>query len=156
MGIWWWVIVLMGLYFFPPVWVEPDDILIARARFHALNFDYDAAMTDIDNVIDRDPENAELYLIRGQIRMLLYEWDAVMHDYNTALELDANYADAYYARGVLFYTVAGVGDSDVNALKKKAIDDFERYLTLAPDGLHAAEATQYIEQIQGELAALER
>lgn len=131
-------------------------VLSSRAQLHALNFDFDSAITDINTAIGLDPQNPELYVTRGQIRMLLYEWDGVMDDYNTALELDPDYADAYYYRGLLNYTVAGVGNSDVNALRNAAIADFERYLDLAPDGLHAGDAAQYIEQIQAELEALER
>ncbi|MBC8171042.1 MAG: hypothetical protein H7X77_05205, partial [Anaerolineae bacterium] len=54
--------------------------------------------------------------------------------------------DAYFYRGILYYTV--VVDRD------KALPDFERYLELAPDGIHAAEAAQYQADIQAQLDAL--
>jgi tetratricopeptide (TPR) repeat protein len=119
--------------------------LTYRAQLYALAFRYDDALADMDAAIELDPTNPELYVLRGQITLYIYEWDRVLADYNYALELDPDYADAYYYRGILFYT---------QAQREQALPDFQRYLELAPDGDHAADAAQYIADIQRELQTL--
>jgi tetratricopeptide (TPR) repeat protein len=134
--------------------------LLARARLRALNFEFDAALADINTAIDgvqmalNEPKDdliqwlPPLYTERGQIHLLLYQWDNVLTDYNTALQIDPNYADTYFYRGVLYYTV--VVDRD------KALPDFQQYLDLAPTGIHAGEAAQYLHDIQSQLDALKK
>lgn len=132
------------------------DALVLRAKFHALNADFDAALDDMDTAITlvkkHNPNNpidlAELYLEQGQIRLLTYEWDAVLADYNTSIELAPNQAEAYYRRGLLYYTTL--------VDRENALPDFERYLELYPDGPFAADAAQYIADITAELEALEK
>lgn len=121
------------------------DALTRRAQLYALAFRYDEALADMDAAIELDPTNPELYVLRGQITLYLYEWDRVLADYNRAIELDPDYADAYYFRGILFYT---------QGYREDALADFEHYLDLAPDGDHAADAAQYVADIQRELEAL--
>jgi regulator of sirC expression with transglutaminase-like and TPR domain len=81
--------------------------------------------------------------------LLLYEWDRALADYNRALEIDPDYADAYYYRGVLYASVP----EGIEA-RQSALDDFARYLELAPKSDHAEDATRYIEEIQAQLDAL--
>lgn len=126
-----------------------------RAQFHTLNADFDAALQDIDTVIEfaktylaSTSMLAVLHLERGQIQMLTYEWDAALEDYNTAIELFPQYSEAYYRRGLLYYTTL------VN--RENALPDFEYYLELYPDGPFAADAAQYIADITAELEALEK
>lgn len=125
--------------------LEQIDALSLRAQLYALAFRYDEAIADMDTAIEIYANSPYLYVLRGQITLYLYEWDRVLADYNRAIELDPDYADAYYYRGVLFYT---------QAQREDALADFEHYLDLAPDGDHAADAGQYIADIQRELAAL--
>ncbi len=129
------------------------QLLELRARVYATAFDYDSAITGMDETIARAEENeldnrtlAELYTDRGEIIFLIYEWDRVEDNFDTAIELDPDYAPAYFQRGVLFYTMARRDD---------ALADFETYLELNVDGLHAEEAESYIESIQIELDALD-
>ncbi len=121
------------------------DALTRRAQLYALAFRYDDALADMDAAIELDPTNPELYVLRGQITLYLYEWDRVLADYNRAIELDPDYADAYYYRGILFYT---------QGYREDALTDFEHYLNLASDGDHAADAAQYVTDIEHELEAL--
>lgn len=121
------------------------ELLTFRARLHALNFNYDAAITDMASAIALDSENPKLYVLRGQMVLLLYEWDRVETNYNTALEIDPNYAPAYYYRGILYYTVLE---------RENALADFEQYLDLAPAGEHATDAARYAGSIRAELDAL--
>jgi tetratricopeptide (TPR) repeat protein len=124
--------------------------LVQRSEIYALAFEYDAAIADMDQAIELATELAPdslpyLYVERGQRILLLYQWDRVLADYNHALELNPNYAPAYFHRGVLFYT---------QGPRENALDDFRRYLELAPDGKYNERAEQYITAIEAELAVL--
>jgi len=123
-------------------------MLARRSRFHALAFNFDAAIADATAAIELE-DNAEAlaryYKLRGDHIFLIYEWDRVLDDYNRAVELDPDYADAYFARGVLFYT---------QGPRPAALEDFQRFSELVPDDPRAAEAAEYIESIEAELAAL--
>ena len=125
--------------------VNDVPFLSSRAQLYALVFDYDIAIEGMDEAITIAEENeadnhtlAELYTTRGEIIFLIYEWDRVEDNFDTAIELDPDYAPAYFQRGVLFYTMARRDD---------ALADFETYLELNADGLHAEEAEAYIEDI---------
>jgi tetratricopeptide (TPR) repeat protein len=116
-----------------------------RARLDALAFRYNDALADMNAALKIAPNSPVLYLQRGQVYLLLYEWDKVLADYNTALELDPDYADAFFYRGILYYT---------RNVPQAALADFARYQTLASNGVHAAEAAKYADQIRKQLAAL--
>ncbi|NJL56110.1 hypothetical protein HC928_13720 [bacterium] len=124
--------------------------LMARAQDAMLGSRFDAAYTDLTAAISLDPTNPALYVMRGQASLALYAWDASEADYNWALALDPGYADAYFYRGVLRYSILQTG----LGLRTAAQADFEQYLSLAPQGRHAAEAARYAESIQRELDAL--
>ncbi len=129
-----------------------------RSQLHALAFQYDDAISDLNLAIQYCMAStnvtpaycASYYTLRGQTYLLLYEWDEVLADYNKALELDPTYADAYFYRGVLKYSVLQTGAS----LYPEALADFQHYLDLVPDGEHAADANRYATDIQTQLAAL--
>lgn len=135
--------------------MEPENYTFytIRAQLHALNFDFDAAIRDMDTAIalaDRLGTDAirlaRLYVQRGQIRLLLYEWDRVLADYDQAIMIAPEDPVAYYYRGVLYYTTL--------VDRERALPDFERYLSLAPDGEHAVQAATYLADIKTELEAL--
>lgn len=128
------------------------DILVDRANLYALIFDYTSSIQDMDTVIEyiettnNSPEESSIrYKQRGDIVMLIYEWNRALEDYNKAIELDPAYAEAYYRRGILFYTMIE---------RENAIQDFEMYLEIEPDGEFSETAIQYIETIQMELDTL--
>lgn len=131
---------------------QPCETLFHRLRsqLYALIFRYDEAIADMDAAIALDPDNPALYVERGQRILLLYEWDRVLVDYNRALELDPLYADAYYYRGILYASVPEGIDA-----RRLALADFERYLELAPDDQHTADATRYAAEIQAQLSTLD-
>lgn len=143
---------------------DPQNSLFAltafeqRSQLHALAFQYDAAIADLDLAIQYCLSSsrvtptycARYYTRRGQSYLLLYEWDKVAADYNKALELDPTYADAYFYRGVLYYSILQTGQ----AMYNDALADFQHYLELAPNGEHAADATRYATDIQTQMNAL--
>lgn len=145
-----WLLDLSSLVNPDPRWLLEKRLyaITLRSQLHALNFDYDAALADMNAAIELNADNPALYVQRGQVYLLLYEWDRVMEDYSFALELDPEYADAYYYRGLLYYTTL--------VDRQNALPDFERYLDLAPDGEHAEDAQNYADAIRAELKALER
>lgn len=133
------------------------DRLSRIAQLDALIFDYDLAISQMTTAIETAESHqfapealAELYTLRGQLKLLLYEWDNVLADYNHALEIAPDYADAYFYRGLLYYSAL----TD-QIPREVALADFETYLVLAPDGLHAETAQQYITVIQAEMSALD-
>lgn len=133
---------------------EQVDALTRRSQLYALDFQFDNAIADMTTAIelakanpDTTPETlAHLYTERGQRILLLYEWDRVLVDYDQAIAIAPDYAPAYYYRAILFYT---------QGPREQAIADFSRYLELAPDGIFAADAATYIEDIEAQLAALD-
>lgn len=122
----------------------------ARAQLYNLAFRYEDAITDLTTAIELSPADPTLYILRGQTYLLLYEWDATLTDYNEVIERYPTYADAYYFRGVLYYSILQTGQDMYTA----ALADFQRYLELAPEGEHAAEATRYADDIQTQINAL--
>ena len=129
-----------------------------RSELHALAFQYDQAIADLNLAIQYCMTTtrvtpafcASFYVLRGQTYILLYQWDNVLADYNKAIELDSTYADAYFYRAVLKYSVLQTGAS----LYPEALADFQHYLDLTPDGSHAADATRYATDIQTQLTDL--
>jgi tetratricopeptide (TPR) repeat protein len=136
--------------------IGEETTLARAARFYALLFDYETALTYINQALNLIPPSsdileqhtrADLHTIRGEIYLLLYEWHNALADFDTAVELAPEYADAYFYRGLTHYTLVN---------REAALQDFERYLELAPEGFHAAQAQQSIESIRIELQALNR
>lgn len=116
-----------------------------RARIHAHNFDYAAALEDVERALTYRPDDAALHLQRGQVNLLLYEWDRALADYNRALEYSPNSEEIYYYRGLLYYTWLR---------RDEAQRDFERVLLLAPRSGKAAEVRRYLQAIEAERSAL--
>lgn len=129
--------------------------LSRQSRINALLANYTKAIADMDDAINACLTGyypsvcAEPYVERGQRYVLVYEWDNALADYNRALELDPTYPDAYYFRGVLYASVPEGVDA-----RQAALDDFERYLEILPQGNHADDAARYGEEIQAQLDTL--
>jgi tetratricopeptide (TPR) repeat protein len=122
---------------------------VLRSRLNAYLYRYPEAIADMDAAVKLDPDNPALYVERGQRVILTYDWDRALADYNRALDLDSRYADAYYYRGILYASVPEGVDA-----RRLALADFQRYLELAADGTHAADAARYAVELQAQLDAL--
>jgi len=120
------------------------------AQNDALISDYDAAITNMSIAIALNPINSAFYALRGQMYLAIYEWDNAGADFDQAIELSPNDATAYFHRGVLYYSILQTGLTT----RDDALADFQRYLELAPEGEFAAQAAEYVENIQRELDAL--
>lgn len=121
-------------------------LLLKRAQLHALNFEYDAAIADLQTLIGEYGDNPLYYVELGKALTLLYEWDAALTAYNRAIEIDPRYAPAYYWRALLYYTTL----TD----RQRALPDLALYLAFAPAGLYAEDAERYLNDIAQELDAL--
>jgi tetratricopeptide (TPR) repeat protein len=120
---------------------QQAQALALRAQTAAATQEYDQAIILLDQALELAPNEPYLYTLRGQYKLYGYQWDAVLADYNRAIELAPNEAAAYYWRGLLYYTSTAAEDA-------LALVDFERYLALAPNGEHAAQAQTYAAQIR--------
>lgn len=125
------------------------NALISSAHIHAMVSQYDDGINDLNIAIELMPA-ANLYLLRGQMYLATYEWDKARTDFDHIIELYPDYAPAYFHRGVLYYSILQTGLTT----RDDALADFRHYLELAPSGEFAAQATEYVENIQHELDAL--
>jgi tetratricopeptide (TPR) repeat protein len=127
-----------------------SHLLLKHAQMYALASDFNAAIVDLNTAITLDSENPDLYTLRGQMYLAIYEWDNAGADFDHAIELSPNYAPAYFHRGVLYYSILQTGLTT----RDDALADFQHYLELAPEGEFAAQAAEYVENIERELEAL--
>ena len=133
---------------------EQDRIglLSYRASLHASTFEYDLAILDLENALQKVVAIKDATLLRAKLHkqlgdtlLLLYEWDHVLEQYNTALDLAPSFADVYWARGMLYYT---------KGIHQSAQDDFKHYLLLEPTGYYSMTAQRAIEEIERLLGGL--
>jgi len=133
--------------------ITPREAAMLRSRYgYALLQDnqFDAARDAITEAIAIRPGDADLYVWRGQVYLALFEWDNAFADYQTAIDIDPNYPTPYYFRGILHYSILQTGLST----REAALEDFEQYLAMAPDGVYAAQAKEFAASITAELEAL--
>lgn len=105
-----------------------------RAQFYALDFDFQAALRDLDQAIALDPENPLYFTRKGEVYLLLYEWNNAKDAFDAAIALDPEFALAYFQRGILLSTMTEI---------EAANADFAMYLALEPRGVYAELARQY-------------
>ncbi|MCL4249309.1 MAG: tetratricopeptide repeat protein [Anaerolineae bacterium] len=103
---------------------------------------------ELDAAIARAPDDPALHIERGRLLLLVYEWDRALADFDHALELDPDAAEAYYQRGLLY---ASAPDGS-NATRQRAIDDFRRFLDLAPEDARRTRAAEHIRRLEAALA----
>jgi tetratricopeptide (TPR) repeat protein len=88
----------------------------------------EAAIIELTNVIDLDPENAEAFFYRG----LAYSYNGdnkeAISDYTKSIDLDPESANTYYNRGISYFDIY---DYD------KAIADYSKAIELDPDYFEA-------------------
>ncbi|MFB8789380.1 MAG: DnaJ domain-containing protein [Potamolinea sp.] len=91
--------------------MTPQDFYV-RALSKALGKDYQGAMEDYNQAIERNPNFVEAYIKRGETRYKLGDARGTLTDCSEALRINPNLADAYYyqgrARYRLGYTQAAI------------------------------------------------
>lgn len=105
-----------------------------RAQFYALDFDYQAALRDLDKAMALDDDNPLYPTLKGEVYLLLYEWNNAHDAFEAALMLNPDYAPAYFQRGILLSTMTETESANA---------DFSHYLELEPRGVYAELARQY-------------
>ena len=101
-------------------------------------YDYTAALQDIDRAIELNPYVAYFYYNRGNIRCLAGDMAGAIGDYDKAVELYPHFAEAYYNRGLVQISLKEVrkGCLDIGragelGLKEayQVLDHYNRLLT---------------------------
>ncbi len=64
---------------------------------------YDMALTDLNKVLQLEPEFSLAYYNRAFVKYKLKDLNGAINDYTKAVTLDATFADAFYNRGLLFF-----------------------------------------------------
>ncbi len=67
--------------------------------------DYGGALADLNQAIEKFPQNAELRKNRGNLHLLFGLHRKAIDDYTEAINLDKNYAKAYYNRALTFFLI---------------------------------------------------
>ena len=102
---------------------------LGRKRFTDALADYDRA------IAIRRPPDAGLRVDRGLCLTKLGRYDEAMAEYNEAIRIEPNHASAYYRRGNIY--------AEQKRDRARALADFERAVSLAPDKASYREALQY-------------
>ena len=99
--------------------------------------DYTSAMSTLDQVIGRNPRDADALTLRCESAFMLKDDDHALADCSKAISLEAGRADAYFYRGLAYART----DRQYNA-----VDDFRKVLEINPDHPAAKYMKQYIAQ----------
>lgn len=86
--------------------------------------DFSAALSLINQALEKDSNNANAYFYRGYIYFLQKNTQQAIADYSTALRLNPKQLDAYFFRGLVYYK------SNDNA---NALADWQQYRALGGD-----------------------
>ena len=95
---------------------KQDDVaecISVRGRAKAINGDYDGALADVDDAINKDSSNLYNFLNRADVRRMRGENDLALADVETAIKLDEKNFISYKLQGDIYDTM---GD-EVNALE---------------------------------------
>ena len=106
-----------------PLNTVSDDMLSASAVKAVRQQRYHQALTLLDQLISRHPEEAHYYSNRGLLHLWRKDYDAALNDCNYAIELAPDLDRAYNNRANCY---AAIG------LSVKALVDYERAVDLNP------------------------
>ena len=107
----------------------------------------DLAISDFDQALKLDPQNAEPFYDRGSAYFQKGNYDRALQEYDEAIKLKPDYVDAYNNRGDVYYQKGDVDralqdvDKAVNLDPKQATSIFNRGMLyfLKGDCTHAME-----------------
>jgi tetratricopeptide (TPR) repeat protein len=91
---------------------------------HIIHYDRDRAMEVADSIIDRYPDETEVYVLKGRLLEHAKNLDRAIQVYQRAIQIDSSYAPAVMSLGYA-YSTAGE--------QEKAIAQMQRYIRLVPD-----------------------
>ena len=142
-----------------------------RGTFYAENGDYDRALADFTKAVETGPGNVKGWTNRARCHSFRLEWAPARDDYSKALELDPTIAETWRSRGIacgkLNDIPGAIADltkaielGDVPGLRLRAaaredagdtdgaIQDYERYLALAPEDKDSPGARRRLERLR--------
>ncbi|MDF1667494.1 MAG: tetratricopeptide repeat protein, partial [Planctomycetota bacterium] len=96
----------------------------------------DAALADFAQAIERNPKTVLGYSNRANLYAKLKKWELALADYNSAIQNDPKFQLGYLRRGVLRSRLGLDG----------AVEDFERFLKMAPNHPYAPQARQLLQR----------
>ncbi len=108
--------------------VELDEGKYKVSRYRGITYakmgHHDAAISDFDKVINKNPECAECLFERAQVEMFTGRLDDALEDVSACLHLNASFAPAYSLR-------AGIHAR--KRLLQEALYDIDRALSISPE-----------------------
>lgn len=101
--------------------VDIDAIALDQAKFLIKKKDFSGAMNQLKEVIKKNRENVEAYLLCGEIYTELKNLEKSIQAYSQAITIEPKYVNSYYKRGLTY-----------SALKNyhAAIADFNQLISL--------------------------
>jgi tetratricopeptide (TPR) repeat protein len=79
---------------------SPAMAMVRRGNALANEGEYEAAITEFDEAIARDPDFELAYYCRGAAYAQMGKFSAALADYDDAIRLKPDFAQAYYNRGL--------------------------------------------------------
>ena len=109
---------------------EGDENLMKNVAYynrgvaHSHSGEYEKAISDYNEAIRINPEDALAYYNRGLIYDNSGEYEKAISDYNEAIRINPEYADAYLGRGLIY---------DNSGEYEKAISDYNEAIRINPE-----------------------
>jgi predicted Zn-dependent protease len=118
-----------------------SSLLLENARLDLSMGRFSSAQNGIERFLQREPQNASGHYYLGELYRQKGEKegrDLALKEYNLAVGYDPLYPEPHKALGLIYYK-QGFGE--------KSVEEFERYLFLAPDAGDRGYIEQFIEEI---------
>ena len=101
---------------------------------------YGAAFGSLERALELQPGLIEALFEQGAVRFFQENWQAAVQLMTQVIDRDATYAQAFYYRG---YAASRIGRKDLT------INDFNRFLELAPNSPEAQRVRRVVESVSG-------
>jgi tetratricopeptide (TPR) repeat protein len=99
------------------IYPENKDLLDIQLQAFLDKKDYDGAMANLDEAIEKNPTKGIYHFVKGNILQTeLKDLDAALVEYKTALELEPDMSDAMYMCGLVYIDRANKITEQMNAL----------------------------------------
>jgi tetratricopeptide (TPR) repeat protein len=105
----------------------------------------DEAQAELTKAAQLDPTQAGKYYYNlGAVYVNISQPDAATAAFKKAIEVDPNYADAYYQMGIVMLGKATTSSDGKIVPPEGTVEEFQKYLSLAPTGSFAESAKQML------------
>lgn len=96
-----------------------------RAMLRAEVGETNAAIHDLDRVVDMNPDNILIYFNRGLLKMEIKDWSGAYNDFSESIRLYPDFVKAYMARAAVSAELKDYAEADKDRYKSSEI--MERY-----------------------------